>query len=451
MTTTLTTRPGGPAGQVWRSLGKSAAARILILPLTAVLGIVATRLIIDNYGEVAYVQYGLLVGLGALLPFADLGLSAVIMNAVGGSSDPRSDEELRLALLTCIRLLCGSAVCVVAVAVLLTLTDAWTVLLGQGLLPGKGLVAGCCVALIGVTLPFGIGQRILNGLGKNHITILLMGLQSPLVLCTLLGLTLTHTEAGLWLAVLPYSATFLLSIVTVVLAARWIHPTFTGALRDSPRVSTVRGVKVSNTAWPMLVQMIAVPIAMQTDRIILIHFASESAVASYNLAAQMFMPIWMVASAAGLALWPLFARHRARALDGATGAADSPSPKRLALLFAAVAATGGVTLSLLSPFLAHLASGGVISLSPLLVVAFTLLVTVQSTKIPLGTFMTDAPGLQYQAKFIVLMLLINLPLSCLLAARWGAPGPIIGSIIAVLLCEVVANWVYITRKAAGAR
>lgn len=451
MTTTVTPRSSrDSSGQVWRSLGKSAAARILILPLTAVLGIVATRLIIDNYGEVAYVQYGLLVGLGALLPFADLGLSAVIMNAVGGSADPRSDPELRRALLTCIRLLCVSATCVVAIALLLTVTDAWTLLLGDGLLPGKGVVAGCCVALIGITLPFGIGQRILNGLGKNHITILLMGLQSPLVLCTLLGLTLTHTQAGLWLAVLPYSATFLLSVVTVALAARWIHPTFGDALRDVPRVPTVRGVKVSNTAWPMLVQMVAVPIAMQTDRIILIHFASESAVASYNLAAQMFMPIWMVASAAGLALWPLFARQRARGTPGTT-TDEGPSPRRLALLFAGIAAAGGICLSVLSPWLAQLASGGVIALTPFLVVAFTCLVTVQATKIPLGTFMTDAHGLQYQAKFIVLMLLVNLPLSCLLAARWGAPGPVIGSVVAVLLCEVGANWVYVTRRAGQRR
>ena len=58
-----------------RGIGANALARILVLPVSAVLGLVLTRLVLDNYGEGAYAQYVLLAGVGALIPFADLGIS----------------------------------------------------------------------------------------------------------------------------------------------------------------------------------------------------------------------------------------------------------------------------------------------------------------------------------------------------------------------------------------
>jgi len=44
--------------------------KILVLPISALLGIVSVRLIIENFGLAAYAQYGLLVAIGNLLPFA---------------------------------------------------------------------------------------------------------------------------------------------------------------------------------------------------------------------------------------------------------------------------------------------------------------------------------------------------------------------------------------------
>ena len=66
----------------WATVFRSAGARVAVLPLSAILGIVNTRLIIENFGKDAYAQYGLIVAVGALLPFADLGMSAAIMNAL---------------------------------------------------------------------------------------------------------------------------------------------------------------------------------------------------------------------------------------------------------------------------------------------------------------------------------------------------------------------------------
>jgi O-antigen/teichoic acid export membrane protein len=417
---------------------------LLVLPVSALLGIVVTRLIIENYGTAAFAQYGLLVAIGSLLPFTDLGMSAAIMNAVGGSESPSTDERVRRVVITAVRVLICSAVVLSLVAVVLTLLDLWPRLLGPGLMPETGsLVAMCCLLLIAAAMPAGAGPRILTGLGKNYVTIVVSGLQTPLVLATLLLLLWWDVPAGPAVAIIAFAATLLLSIVCTVLAARQVRPMLGRALRDVPKVRTVPGGQVLDVAWPMLIQMIALPIAMQTDRIVLSHRAGTDVLAEYNLAAQMFLPIWGVVSAAGVTLWPVFAKARAR------GAADSPVP--MSWVFGGVAAGMAVAVALASPFLADVASGGRIELPMLLVVSFTLFMVLQGLKYPLGMFMTDAPGLRFQAAMIVLMLPVNVGLSWFLAGEIGAAGPVIGSLVGVGIFQLGANHVYVHRRLRAAR
>ena len=73
-----------------------------------------------------------------------------------------------------------------------------------------------------------------------------------------------------------------------------------------------QGERVFDTAWPMLIQMIALPLAMQSNRLILSHVSSVDELATYSLASQMFNPIFSVSIAASMALWPVFARARSR-------------------------------------------------------------------------------------------------------------------------------------------
>lgn len=426
---------------VFRAVGTSALARLVVLPVSALLGIVVTRLVIDNYGQGAYVQYALLVGIVALIPFADLGITASIMNATSSAQDPRTDEHLRLTLVSCMRVLVGCFAVVMGLAVVLTLTDSWSAILGGGLLPESGgLAAGVCLALIGVTLLVSFGQRILMGLGLNHYVILINGLQTPLVLASLLGLLWLGVAAGPYVAVLSYLATFLLAGVCLVLADRRLGSTLRLAARDAWRVGKVRGARIFDTAWPMLVQMVALPLAMQSDRLVLSHVSTVDELARYSLAAQMFNPFVAVVAAASMSLWPVFARARAE------GSASAVSPFALSGIFSAVAAVAVLGVGLASGLLADLASGGTISLPTALVVAFGVLVLVQATKYPLGMYLTDARGLRFQAYMVLGLFAVKIALSWLLAVRLGAVGPVIGSIVAVVAFQVVPNWLYVRRR-----
>ena len=420
--------------KIWASIGRSAGMKILVLPVSAVLGIINVRLIIEHYGLDAFAQYGLLVAIGNLLPFADLGISAAVMNAVGESDDPRSDPKLQRILVSCFRLLVVSFSVLTALTVLITVQGWWPSLLGSALNPATGpITAALCLAMIATSLLVSPGQRVLTGLGKNHFSIGVLGLQSPLVLLALLLIVRTDAPLGPYIAVIPYVAMLLLQIVLIVLAGRSINPSLTQALRDVPKLRTVRGGAVFDVAWPMLVLMVGSVIALQTDRLMLSHFSTRQALAEYNLGAQIFLPVLHVVSAAGFALWPIFARQRAQR--------DRASPVPISLIFGGAAVAGCVVLGAASGLLTSLASGGRVHLSWTTVVAFSLLMIFQSLKYPLGMYLNDASGLRFQTYILLGTLPINLALSYALAIRFGAPGPVIGSTVAIVL-QYVAALVY---------
>ena len=186
--------------------------------------------------------------------------------------------------------------------------------------------------------------------------------------------------------------------------------------------------------------MIALPLALQSDRIVLSHLGTSTDLSEYNLAAQLYAPVWAIVSSAGIALWPVFARVRAGRSDDAT------SPFRMTAVFAAagVVMTGALTGA--GGWLAARASDGQVHLPLALLLSFAVFMIFQSAKYPLGVYLTDAAGLRFQAYMIMIFLPLNLGLSLPLAARLGASGPVIGSAVGVLLCQVVANYVYVRRR-----
>jgi Na+-driven multidrug efflux pump len=111
---------GSAAPNAWRTVAKSASARVLILPMSAILGILNTRLIVQHFGADAFAQYGLLVAIGTLVPFADLGMSAAVMNAVAASNDAHRDEHVRRVLTTAIRVLVASAATLLTLVVIVS-------------------------------------------------------------------------------------------------------------------------------------------------------------------------------------------------------------------------------------------------------------------------------------------------------------------------------------------
>ena len=164
---------------LWRSVTSAAGTRIVVMGMTGVLGIISSRLILGNFGVDAYAQYGLLNGLRMLLPFADLGMGAVVLNAISESKNPKDDERVLASLATTFRLLIITGLLIAVGSVALMLLGLWPAILGNGLMAGGEFIATLCLVVFALSLPLGLGSRILIGSGKNTWQIVILGLVSP--------------------------------------------------------------------------------------------------------------------------------------------------------------------------------------------------------------------------------------------------------------------------------
>lgn len=250
-----------------------------------------------------------------------------------------------------------------------------------------------------------------------------------------------------YLAVFTYLASILVSTLCLVIAAKAVAPQLRYVWRDVPRLKTVRGSQVMNMAWPMLIQMLALPIAMQTGRILVSHLGGTLALAEYNLANQLFSIAVQTISAAGIALWPIFARARA------AGRIESPMPATIWFVVAGLVLSGG--MAILSPWLAALASGSTLTLDTALVLSFVVFVALQAAKYPIGMYMTDIGGLRFQVIPTILMIPVSLGVAVWLIPQIGGAGAVVGVSAAVLLFQVIPNLFYVRwdlakRRRAGA-
>lgn len=432
-------RVGGGDAATWRSVGRSAGAKLLVMGVSGLVSIVSIRLVLGHYGVEAYAQYGLLVSIAALLPFADLGMGAAVLNSVAGSDDPARDDHVRRTLVGVYRVVALSGLLLAAVGVLVTLAGGWPVLLGDGLLPGSGPAAAlACVVLFCLTLPLAVGQRILTALGRNHVRILVQGLASPIFATTVAVLVLTGGgRGGGYLAAFSYAGGALIAAVGSVVAFRSLPGLARRVLHDVWRVRSVRGAPVLGVAGPWLVLTLALPVAMQTDRLLLSHLSTPTNLAEYGLGFSLFSLLSQTVSAAGVALWPVFARARS------TG--EVRSPFGMAAAFGVGAALAAAVLALLLPWIVPVVSDGAVRLDGWLTGGLVALVVVQAANYPLGMYMTDAAGLRFQVPPVLLMAPLNLGLSWWLTLQVGAGGPVVGSAVAVALCQLAPGVFYVGR------
>lgn len=421
----------------WRVIGATAGMKVVVMGLSGVLGIITSRLIIQHYGVGSYAQYGLLASLPTLLPFADLGIAAVVINAVAGSDRPRQDEHLRRTLTSALRVLIFSGGVIVVISLALLLAGAWPGLLGHGLLSGGDRIATICLVVFGLTLPLTIGARVLVGLNKNPSQVAIQAVIAPFILLCVGTTVVLGIGAGGFVAVFSFVAATVSALLCLLVGSRALSPQIGAAFRAVPRLRSDPGVPIRDTAWPMLIQMMALPVALQTDRILISHRSDSNTLAQYNLAFQLFGIVLQTISAAGVALWPMYARARARG--------EIRSPAKPAAVFLGGGLFLALVMALLSPWLSDLVSDGQISLDWWLLGGFAAFVAVQSVKYPLGMYMTDRRGLRAQVVPTLLMVPISIGLSWWLIGPIGAAGPAIGSAVAVALCQVVPMIWFVSR------
>lgn len=415
-------------------------ARAATMVVSLVCGVITTRMILGETDVEHYALYTLLITIPSLLTFTDLGSGAVLVNAVATSEDVRTDRKLRLQVTSVGRILLLFASGLMIINTVLLVSGGWRVLFGDaGAIPGAPLAAFLCITLFSLTVTLGVWFRILLGQRRNHLVILVQGLISPL---TLGGVWLLLTVGGRafdsFLALASYGASLITAVIGFTVVTRSTAPLIPDALRVLFRWRRVPGVRVMDVGWPMLAQMVTYPIAVGSQRYVLAQYGTPTDVAEYGVAGQVFFALNGLVMAAGVALWPQFARRRHRG-------ELTRGPYLLSLLFGGAVAMATALVWVIGPWLFDFITRGELEVRPSTILAFGAMIMLTAAVYPLGMFIMDKPGIRFQVVPTLAMAALSIVLSVVLTPLLGIIGPLLGVAFALTVCQLIPYAIYIHR------
>jgi O-antigen/teichoic acid export membrane protein len=416
----------------------SLSARAITLVVALVCGVLTARLVLGDAGVEQYALYSLIASLPGLVSFFDLGSGAAVVNSIASSDDARHDVEVRAQTRTVLRIMLSFAAAVLLIDIVLYTSGLWAAILGDvGDIPGAQLVAFACVALFAIGLPLNVWQRILLGFRRNHIIILVQGVQAPVGLVLVWGLLrLDDESAHVWLSSAAYVAALVVGIIGIWLATRVASPLLGGAARGILTPRRAPGARVMDVGWPMFAQLVATPLSMTLQRYILAQYLTAHALAEYAAAGQVFFALQGLVAAAGLALWPAYtrARHDGRLVRG---------PFILAGAFAACSVVATIIVVIVSPWLFGFISAGTLTVAPATILWFGAMVTAQAALFPLGMFIMDKRGIRFQVIPVFLMAGASVTASVILTPMIGITAPLIANTLSVAVFQIIPFSVYI--------
>jgi O-antigen/teichoic acid export membrane protein len=431
----MTTNPGHLAPAERRALLYGPLYRILGTPVVALLGLANTALIVRETGEALFGLVSLVATITLVFPFADLGIGATVLSAsamlVGEGVDHNAVDVIRRGY----RVLFGVAGVLIAVALGIMALDGWSALVGFSSGPDDRWAITIAACIFALTLPAGLGARILVGIDRNPLATLV------LMSCPAFGLGLTVflyaiDASGIWYAVSALGGLLIGQTVGTVLALRLSGLGWSAFSRVSPSRTGSR--LLAGSMWLFLVG-VGLPIGSQAGRLLLAHLSTPAELSRYALMAQIYAIGWQVLSTAALAYWPIFVKRREDA--------DVTVRMwwRLTGTFGAVGAICALCLATLGPWLATVLSGGRIAVSVWLALAFGVVLVGQALHLPALVLLTKPDEARWQALWALAMAVISIGLGCVAAIRFGAVGVVYASALAIFVAQVLPDLLWVPR------
>ena len=406
-------------------IGRTMGTRIILMPIQVAASALVTFLTIRAIGVQGYATVGLLVGLQALFGFSNLGTSAAVSNAAGASLTLGVEHLTRVSV-SALRVTLLAGATLVSVSGLVALLGYWPEILGKGdpqLLTLGALVATAAVALL---QPLSQGGGILMATGHTVSATALMVLSSLVTLALVIGATLNQASPVIYV-VCPFLAQVGVALLSCSIAARTVGLRLR-TLMASAVDRSFRGAQIMHEARPALVMWVLLPLAYQTDRLLISHLSTAGQLASYNLSAQIFAALFSIVAIGSASLWGHYANARVSENLPAAGAFV-----RLSFAFAGIGTILGVVYVFATPFVVSLLSNRQVKISTLTLVCFGVLLVVQSFHQPSAMLQTDELGLRFNAGAVAVMTALNLTLGLILTGPLGAAGPVLSSVIALTI------------------
>jgi len=400
----------------------------------AVATLLASHLIITHYGLHAFDTYALIVSVMALIPLNNLGVGASITQSIAAYG-PQDERSTRSAL-TASRALSASALSLAVVSTVLGMLDLWPTLLGDQ--AGANAFTAAGIVIYAVSFVPGLAQSVLLADGRNHVSMIVASFQAPIALLAI-ALLIAFDAAGSWVVIVPPLALLGVNAIALVLSEWMVKFPWGRILRQVPFRSRFPGAKIRNLSGPMLITSLCVPIAFTSDRIVLSHVSTASAVANYSVVLQIFSPVFGLIVAIAQPLWPVFTKARAQGERG-------PGLKLIFVGFIVGTLLVCGALVAISDRLGTLIGGDQIQLGYFLPTVMSLVMVVLAVAYPLAMSMIDPAGARFAAICAVITTPTNIIASVFLAREYGAPGPLIALLLVSLTVQVIPSLIFVSRR-----
>ena len=413
---------------------KSGLARVASFVPQAIASLLTSRIVISHFGIPAFDAYTLAASLILLVPLNNLGVGAAVTSAVAAHGS--SHESVHRVTLTAARTVAGSALFLAICSVFVTIGGWWHAFLGPA--SGDGAFYGISMVVYAVTFIPALSQSMLLGVHRFHLSIVVQTFLAPVTLLLVGGLVGAGLDAR-YLIVVPALALAVVNVANAVVAGRVVKFSWGKVLRELPFLDRYPGASIRAMSGPMLIVSLSTPIQLQSDRIVLSHFASKQAVANYAVAIQIFAPVAALIAAAAQPLWPIYTAARARGGHG-------PNVTRIMAAFGLACSAASAVLVLVANPIGHLIGGHQIHLGWALPIVAAVAIALQAATYPMAMSLMDPVGLRLVALSAASAAPLTGVVSIFFAQWYGAPGPLLASCVVCTVIQIIPVGWYAGRR-----
>jgi O-antigen/teichoic acid export membrane protein len=411
---------------ITRSLTATAFARILTLALGFGSNLLVARLILAHLGVPLFASIALISTVADLIPFADLGVGSALVNHASDLKRTNSRSTLIGPVVAALYVCIAAALAISLLGGVLHYLNAWSGILGAGVRPLEGfsLAATSTLLVFAATVPFGLGQRILQGLGLNHWPTAIQAL-APFL-----------RVAGAWLIIFMGLPVQFLATIPALASFTCAVAIFAFALRKADiGIANLRGVRPSGRmvrsilgfGLSAVVVSTSYALTFQAQRIMLSHASSAEELALYSLAAPVFAAVMSVLALSAQGLWPHYRQEMA------AGRLTRNTMIRHVRYSAAIGLTAGACAAVGVWLYIQASAGARLQPSWALCASVGTLVLGITLILPAEMFLTAPDLMRFQARLGFSSALISLPVSLFMVLLQGAGGAFLGAALSVML------------------
>lgn len=418
----------GRAAERHRRMALTAAAGFAAKLLSAAISLLTVPLTIGYLGNERYGLWLAVSSLVAMMSFADLGIGNGLLTRIAQADGEGDRRTIRVLISNAFFVLAGIACLLACLTVVSAQLVDWPQVLGVTSAPARNEVRSVVVVLaltFFLSMPFGVAQRVQQGLQSGYAYVLWTMAGSVVTLVALLIATSLHL--GLVPLVLALSGAP--TLVTIVNFA-WY---FGFARRDAcPRVSDLdhsTAVQLLRTGALFVLLQLAAAFAFLSDNIVVARSLGADSVPDLAVPAKLFALLTLPVQMISAPLWPAYGA----ALSGGDADWVKRTLERSVRLSVGITAVSCLALIPIGGWLVQFWSKGAVSVGFDVLVPLALWTCFSAWGTAVAALLNGAGRIREQAAAAVVMATVAFALKWVLIGRFGISGVVWATVAAYFL------------------